>query len=89
MAGQADWRKLVPLPVMEKFAASEGGVFPAPQYSQGMTMVLQQPAPTAAAAAAAGGGGGDGSKSNLLRGSGVVLLGDSAHSFPPDLGKCY
>eukprot|EP00882_Tetradesmus_deserticola_P005981 GHRQ01006298.1.p1 GENE.GHRQ01006298.1~~GHRQ01006298.1.p1 ORF type:complete len:342 (+),score=172.70 GHRQ01006298.1:94-1026(+) len=74
---QADWRALVPEPVMAKFAASRGGQFPAPQHSRGLSLLLsaesqQQPAAPGAAA---------------VKGSGVLLLGDAAHCFPPDLGQ--
>lgn len=84
---QANWRQLVPETVMHKFAASQGGSFPAPQYSNGLTMAL------AAADAAAGGQQHDGtaaggSTASVLKGTGVALIGDAAHCFPPDLGAC-
>jgi len=72
---QAKWRELVPESVMTKFAASPGGSFPAPQYSNGLTMAL---APAEANGASAG--------QKRLKGTGVVLIGDAAHCFPPDLG---
>lgn len=72
---QAKWRELVPESVMTKFAASHGGSFPAPQYSNGLTMAL---APAEANGASAG--------QKPLKGTGVVLIGDAAHCFPPDLG---
>jgi len=65
---QVDWRSLVPEPVMQRFAASPGGAFPLPTYSDG------------AAALVGGGEGGAG-------GTAVLLLGDSLHCFPPDLGQ--
>lgn len=76
---QANWRQLVPEIVMNKFAASTGGSFPAPQYSDGLTMTLSAEGQQQHAAAAAGG-------SSVLQGTGVVLIGDAAHCFPPDLG---
>jgi 2-polyprenyl-6-methoxyphenol hydroxylase-like FAD-dependent oxidoreductase len=84
---QANWRQLVPETVMNKFAASTGGSFPAPQYSNGLTMAL------AAADAAAAGQQHDaaaaaGSTTSVLKGTGVALIGDAAHCFPPDLGAC-
>lgn len=84
---QANWRQLVPEAVMSKFAASQGGSFPAPQYSNGLTMAL------AAGDAAAGGQQHDaaaagGSTTSVLKGTGVALIGDAAHCFPPDLGAC-
>eukprot|EP00775_Hariotina_reticulata_P000352 gene352-585_t len=72
---------------MEKFAVSEGGMFPAPQYSQGMAMVLEQPAPDGEGSGVGMSDAAAGSGSSVLRGSGVVLLGDAAHCFPPDLGQ--
>lgn len=68
--------------VMNKFAASQGGSFPAPQYSDGLTMTLSAEAQQEQqqhAAAAAG-------SSKVLQGTGIALIGDAAHCFPPDLG---
>ncbi|KAF8067186.1 Kmo [Scenedesmus sp. PABB004] len=73
---QADWRALVPETVMAKFAASRGGAFPAPQFSQGLATVVDAAAPPHARLGGA-----------AVKGIGVVLLGDAAHAFPPDLGQ--
>jgi 2-polyprenyl-6-methoxyphenol hydroxylase-like FAD-dependent oxidoreductase len=78
---QANWRELVPETVMNKFAASQGGSFPAPQYSNGLTMALAEDTPVQHHAAAGSGSTG------VLKGTGVALIGDAAHCFPPDLGK--
>lgn len=77
---QANWRQLVPQTVMEKFAASQGGSFPAPQYSDGLTMALAATGPEQHAAPGSSGG-------KALKGTGVALIGDAAHCFPPDLGR--
>jgi 2-polyprenyl-6-methoxyphenol hydroxylase-like FAD-dependent oxidoreductase len=81
---QADFDELVPEGVMRAFADSEGGVFPAPQASDGVAYVV-------------GGDGGDGgvaaaaaassSSSSSSSASAVLLVGDAAHAFPPDLGQ--
>lgn len=75
---QAKWRELVPESVMNKFAASRGGSFPAPQYSDGLTMALAEEAV---------GDNGSAASKKPLKGTGVVLIGDAAHCFPPDLGR--
>lgn len=75
---QAKWRELVPETVMNKFAESRGGSFPAPQYSNGLTMALDTQGPEQHAAGS----------SKALKGTGVALIGDAAHCFPPDLGGC-
>lgn len=61
-----------------QFAASKGGQFPAPQHSRGLSMLV---APEADANPAAKPDAAD------VKGTGVLLLGDAAHCFPPDLGK--
>jgi hypothetical protein len=75
---QAKWRELVPETVMHKFAESRGGSFPAPQYSNGLTMALAAQGPEQHTAGS----------SKALKGTGVALIGDAAHCFPPDLGGC-
>ncbi|KAG2487276.1 hypothetical protein HYH03_014117 [Edaphochlamys debaryana] len=57
-------------------ATSRGGVFPRPQYLRHFTAVVPQPQPHAAEPAA-----------SPAAASGVVLLGDAVHCFPPDLGQ--
>ena len=74
---QVKWRELVPMAVMEKYAASTGGTFPAPQYCTALTWDAEEL--RAAAGAEAG--------KEEAGVSGVVLLGDAAHCFPPDLGQ--
>lgn len=49
----------------ERFAKSDGGYFPLPQYCSGLHLLL----------------------SNTDDSSGVVLLGDAVHCFPPDIGQ--
>lgn len=71
--------------VMNKFAASQGGSFPAPQYSDGLTMTLSAEAQQEQQQHAAAASGSSGS-SKVLQGTGVALIGDAAHCFPPDLG---
>lgn len=58
-------RQIISLEEAEKFAKSEGGQFPIPQYCSGLYYLLNQ------------------QKSN----TGVVLLGDAIHCFPPDIGQ--
>lgn len=81
---QAPWRQLVPPEVMAKFAASRGGQFPAPQYSNGLATALVGDSSSGPSGAKSGSGSSAGGGG--LTGSGVVLIGDSAHCFPPDLG---
>jgi 2-polyprenyl-6-methoxyphenol hydroxylase-like FAD-dependent oxidoreductase len=76
---QMKWRELVPQEVMERYAASQGGTFPAPQYCTALTWEVQQSQQPTEAADEVGGAS--------LGVSGVVLLGDAAHCFPPDLGQ--
>ncbi|MGD1701115.1 FAD-dependent oxidoreductase [Dapis sp. BLCC M229] len=49
----------------ERFAKSEGGYFPIPQYCSGLHYLL----------------------ANTDNSAGIVLLGDSIHCFPPDIGQ--
>jgi 2-polyprenyl-6-methoxyphenol hydroxylase-like FAD-dependent oxidoreductase len=53
----------------DRFAKSEGGYFPKPQYCSGLQFLLRQPA----------------NQDTLA--IGVVLLGDTIHCFPPDIGQ--
>ncbi|MBV9387867.1 MAG: FAD-dependent monooxygenase [Chroococcidiopsidaceae cyanobacterium CP_BM_ER_R8_30] len=55
-----------------RFAKSEGGYFPTPQYCSGLHFLLRQKQ--------AGG-------NNQSSAIGVVLLGDAIHCFPPDIGQ--
>ena len=64
---QLDIDDLVTEEELERFALSEGGVFPRPQHSKALQHSFFS------------------SSSNSS--SSVVLLGDAAHAFPPDLGQ--
>ncbi|MDM9381226.1 NAD(P)/FAD-dependent oxidoreductase [Chlorogloeopsis sp. ULAP01] len=50
----------------DRFAQSEGGSFPIPQYCSGLHFLL---------------------KTNQSCATGIVLLGDAIHCFPPDIGQ--
>jgi 2-polyprenyl-6-methoxyphenol hydroxylase-like FAD-dependent oxidoreductase len=67
-------RQIVSPEEAERFAASEGGSFPIPQYCSGLHFLLRQA---------------QASKQRHDRSSaaGVVLLGDAVHCFPPDIGQ--
>lgn len=56
---------------IERFATSEGGLFPAPQYCPGLHYLINQPTETTLEAHRVG----------------IVLLGDAIHCFPPDIGQ--
>jgi 2-polyprenyl-6-methoxyphenol hydroxylase-like FAD-dependent oxidoreductase len=60
-----------------QFAASTGGQFPAPQHSKGLSLLVSSEAPQGSPAPDAA----------AIKGTGVLLLGDAAHCFPPDLGE--
>jgi 2-polyprenyl-6-methoxyphenol hydroxylase-like FAD-dependent oxidoreductase len=60
-----------------QFAASTGGQFPAPQHSKGLSLLVSPQSPPGSAAPDAA----------AIKGTGVLLLGDAAHCFPPDLGE--
>ncbi|CAM9651225.1 unnamed protein product [Laminaria digitata] len=67
---------------LTRFAQSEGGRFPDPQYCPGLQWVV--------GASGGGAGAGKGSPSGvegLESACGVVLMGDAIHAFPPDLGQ--
>jgi len=70
---QLSVRQIVSPEEAERFAKSEGGYFPAPQYCSGLYFLLrQEPA----------------SKSTHDHSAaGIVLLGDAIHCFPPDIGQ--
>ncbi|NES05268.1 MAG: FAD-dependent monooxygenase [Okeania sp. SIO2F4] len=57
--------KIVSSEEKERFAKSEGGSFPIPQYCSGLHLLL----------------------SNTDNYTGIVLLGDAVHCFPPDIGQ--
>ncbi|MBE9054330.1 FAD-dependent monooxygenase [Nostocales cyanobacterium LEGE 11386] len=59
-------RQIVSPTEVERFAKSEGGCFPDPQYCSGLQYLLSQDQSSA---------------------TGVVLLGDAIHCFPPDIGQ--
>lgn len=59
-------REIISIEEADRFAKSEGGVFPIPQFCSGLHYLL---------------------KSSTAIQSGVVLLGDAVHCFPPDIGQ--
>ncbi len=64
-------RQIVSPEEADQFAKSEGGYFPTPQYCSGLYWLLKQ--------------GQAGGIDHCA--TGVVLLGDTIHSFPPDIGQ--
>jgi 2-polyprenyl-6-methoxyphenol hydroxylase-like FAD-dependent oxidoreductase len=70
--------------VMARFAASRGGTFPAPQYTTHLSWTPDQASMDTKQRQ-------QGAKPNkpepMGSGTSVVLVGDAAHSFPPDLGQ--
>lgn len=66
-----------------RFAQSEGGRFPDPQYCPGLHWLAKDKDNGVSDAAGEAGGAGSGSS----RSGGVVLVGDAIHAFPPDLGQ--
>lgn len=68
---QLPLRQIVPPEEIERFAHSKGGAFPVPQFCSGLHYLLRHPDPKAGEAIA----------------SGVLLLGDAVHCFPPDIGQ--
>ncbi|RUR78777.1 FAD-dependent oxidoreductase [Chlorogloeopsis fritschii PCC 9212] len=59
-------RQIVSPQEADRFAKSEGGSFPIPQYCSGLHFLL---------------------KANQSCATGIVLLGDAIHCFPPDIGQ--
>lgn len=59
---------------LDRFARSEGGAFPIPQYCPGLQTVLKQTPIDAEA-------------NNPAAEVGILLLGDAIHCFPPDIGQ--
>lgn len=55
----------------ERFVKSEGGYFPIPQYCSGLHFLLEQ----------------NGLEKSQTSTNGIVLLGDTIHCFPPDIGQ--
>jgi 2-polyprenyl-6-methoxyphenol hydroxylase-like FAD-dependent oxidoreductase len=71
---QLSVRQIVSPEEASRFALSEGGEFPIPQYCSGLHILLRQtPANTGMRSPSAA--------------AGVVLLGDAIHCFPPDIGQ--
>jgi len=68
---QLPLQKIVPADEIERFIKSHGGAFPVPQFCAGLHYLLHHPDPAVS----------DGSV------SGVLLLGDAVHCFPPDIGQ--
>ncbi|MBD2504131.1 FAD-dependent monooxygenase [Anabaena azotica FACHB-119] len=63
-------RKILSPEEADRFAKSEGGYFPKPQYCSGLQFLLTSK-----------------SKNQDSLPIGVVLLGDTIHCFPPDIGQ--
>jgi 2-polyprenyl-6-methoxyphenol hydroxylase-like FAD-dependent oxidoreductase len=61
-------RQIVSPQEAERFAKSDGGSFPMPQYCSGLSFLLERSQTEETA-------------------SGVVLIGDAIHCFPPDIGQ--
>ena len=84
---QIDFSSFVDDDELRRFAEAQPGVFPQPQYVPSMTWVL----PVSSSAGASDGGkserAGDGESDGTRAVQGVVLAGDAAHAFPPDLGQ--
>ena len=85
---QVDFSAFVDDEELRRFADAQPGVFPQPQYVPSMMWVL--PTPVVGENEKKTDSGSDGSK-GVETGAGtvqgVVLAGDSAHAFPPDLGQ--
>ncbi|CAM9387569.1 unnamed protein product, partial [Pylaiella littoralis] len=60
---------------LSRFAESEGGRFPDPQYCPGLHWLVKDK------------GGSDTGEAGGSSSSGVALVGDAIHAFPPDLGQ--
>lgn len=69
---QLPLRQIVSLQEADRFAQSDGGTFPIPQFCSGLHYLLPRPAEI---------------EFNETTTSGVLLLGDAAHCFPPDIGQ--
>lgn len=71
---------------LARFAESQGGRFPDPQYCPGLQWVMGSKQGSA-------GPKEDGEEAPQMKGlesaSGVVLVGDAIHAFPPDLGQVW
>ncbi len=70
-----DWDKIVEEEEWERFASSKGSIFPPCQYTPSMYVSSKPDHENSNAVS-----------SNDEGGTGVVLVGDALHSFPPDLG---
>lgn len=66
-------RQIVSPEEAERFALSEGGKFPIPQYCSGLHVLLRQTQADKVL--------------HERSAAGVVLLGDAIHCFPPDIGQ--
>jgi 2-polyprenyl-6-methoxyphenol hydroxylase-like FAD-dependent oxidoreductase len=77
------------LQVMARYAASRGGTFPAPQYTTDLSWTPEQASESQQQQAQQQQQQGALPSSPGQKGSGtsVVLVGDAAHCFPPDLGQ--
>jgi kynurenine 3-monooxygenase len=61
-------RQIISQEEADRFAKSDGGSFPVPQYCSGLHYLLER-------------------SPNEETASGVILLGDAIHCFPPDIGQ--
>ena len=88
---QVDFSSFVEDEELRRFAEAQPGVFPQPQYVPSMAWVLPVPSVLAESdrtSERTSGGMSDGSKGAAAGAvQGLVLAGDSAHAFPPDLGQ--
>ena len=67
-------RQIISPEEADRFAKSEGGYFPTPQYCSGLYFELKQEQA-------------DKEIGNFSSAAGIVLLGDAIHCFPPDIGQ--
>ncbi len=68
---QLPLRQILSSAEIDRFANSNGGAFPIPQFCTGLHYLLSQPPDAKPSATALG----------------IVLLGDAVHCFPPDIGQ--
>jgi len=72
---QIPWRETLPVEEAERFAKSKGGRFPTPQHPHRLHLLLPDDSKTG------------GKQSDDASRQGILLIGDSCHCFPPDIGQ--